>query len=320
MQFLSLKCLECAGPLQSTPDSLINICQYCGKVYQSKDIGQLPLFVAPSLNEPSIMNAFHQRMASDSDMRGKKVEVAEIRGQYVPFYIINVTAQGFWRGYRTERRGKTTVKVNLSGSINFTSDYPILARKYAYEFGLPYLPKHIFTNPPTTFDKIDWSKASLPVLSVEYNANEAEEHVRDEFLDELAEKIKASERVEAFTSFEANVMVRNFRIILYPLWNLTYRYMGGSYRVAIEGVKGTTISAMEPVFFKHRLGYFLLSLGAGLLSGIVAWIAQLFVMNANDDESSGKVVIFAIIIIIALIVFAFKYARKIVSSVRVETK
>ncbi len=317
MQFLSLKCSNCNAPIDISPDSLLNVCEYCGETYLAKDIENTPIYIVPTISKNQVINAFKNRMEHDRDMRGKHYDIVEVSGVYVPFYVSSVEAKGEWEGYRYEQRGKRRVRVHLEGKIDIKGDFPVLARKYAHEFGLAYIGPHLFKHKFLKFKDINWKDISLPVMSVDITENTAEEMVKDEFLDELAEKIKKNRGVEKFTKFSCSLVMGNKRIILYPLWTVLYRFKGGSYRSSIEGAKGQVIATMEPVFTRHRILYFLGAILLGSLSGVI-W--KLGVFFAEGVRNGYKALFAAGVGIVIVLGIAYKLAKNISKSVRIERK
>ena len=315
MSFLSIKCKNCGAPMEVSPDSLLNICNYCGTIYPAKNIEDIPIYITPSLSKNEIINSFNRRMQKDRDMRNKIYEIAEVKSTYVPLYITTVSAIGRWKGYRWEGTGKNRRKVWKSGDINIHGDFPTVARKYAYEFGLPHIGDHIYDIEMKSFDQIDWKEISLPVMSIDISEEEAQHIIKDDFVDEIGENIKRRYSLSAFTNFECHVTIHDRFILLFPLWTVIYKYKGGSYRISIEGHRGKVVLAMEPMFTRHRILNFIGTLTLGVLSGTIWKIGIIFARNSRD---SGKILLGTMIGVITVIVIAFKLSRKILSSVRIE--
>ena len=131
MSFLSVNCNNCGSPLDVSPDSLLNICNYCGSAYKSSEIKNIPIYIAPSFSKNKIIESFNKRMANDKNMRGKNIDIVEVKGTYIPLYITNCSAFGNWKGTRTEGSGKYRRTVTKTGKIDLFCDFPIIARKYA---------------------------------------------------------------------------------------------------------------------------------------------------------------------------------------------
>ena len=315
MSFLSIKCKNCGAPMEVSPDSLLNICKYCGTIYPANTIKDIPVYITPSLSKNEIINSFNRRMQKDRDMKHKVYEIVEVKGTYVPLYITNVTAKGQWKGYKWEGSGKNRRRVWKSGNIDINGDFPTVARKYAYEFGLPYIGDHLYNVEMKNFDEVDWKAISLPVMSIDIAEDEAEYMIKDDFVDEIGEGIKRKYSLDAFTNFECHTTIHGRFILLFPLWTVIYKYKGGSYRVALEGYKGEVILAMEPMFAKNRIANFIGAFSLGLLSGVI-W--KIGIMFADNSRNGGKILIGAIIGVIVIIGFAFKLSRKMLRSVRIE--
>jgi len=318
MSFLSVNCKKCGSPLNISPDSLLNICEYCGYAYSSSEIKDIPIYITPSLSKDEIIKSFNSRMANDSNMRNKHCEIVEVKGVYVPLYITNISAYGNWKGTRTEGSGKYRRTVTLTGNIDLYCDFPIIARKYAHEFGLPQIGDFIFRAPFNNFEKIEWQNISLPVLSVDIREEDSELITKDDFVDELGDQIKGNNRLDKFDFFNCKVAALKKNILLFPLWTVVYRYEGGTYRVAVEGGSGNVISAMEPMFNSQRAMYFAGALGLGAVAGILWHIIWLILTN-SDDGDVMKIVILILIGMGISLYTAFILSKRILKSVRIES-
>ncbi len=316
MDFLSIKCKTCGAPMEVSPDSMLNICKYCGTVYPAKAIENIPIYIASSISKNEIINSFNRRMSSDRDMKGKDYNIVEVKGTYVPLYISHVSATGRWEGYKWEGSGKNRRKVRKSGKIDIDGHFPTVARKYAYEFGLPYIGNHIYDSEIKKFDEVDWNSVSLPVMSIDIDEEDAEDIIKDDFVDEIGEKIKSKYSLDAFTHFECHVDIHDRFILLYPLWTVVYKFKGGTYRVALEGSKGRVILAMEPMFTKHRIVRFLGALGLGILSGIVWHLG--WSLASDSDSGGGKILLGTVVLLVIILGTAFKLSRSMLKSVRIE--
>ena len=124
------------------------------------------------------------------------------------------------------------------------------------------------------------------------------------------------DRLNAITEFDADVAVQDRLLLLYPLWTVTYRFRGGSYRVAVGGGAPTVLAAMEPMFFRQRL--FRLAMGIGAVgSAGVLWYVGCILLPALDDDSAGILAVFGAGIL-ACAWTAWATARKLVASVNIE--
>ena len=304
--------------MEAQPDNLLTVCAYCGTLYPTTELSDIPVHIVPSVEESAVREAVIKRMAQDAQMKGVSIDITDATGVYVPLFISQASVEGRWKGYRTERRNKQTVKIWEDGDIDHCGDYPVLARKHAYEFGLQGIGRVVFDASPIPMSEMTWESAALPVLSVDMSNEQVDAAVEDDLIDQLGVAIKGRNRLDAITEFEADVTIHNRLLLLYPLWTVTYRYRGGSYKVAVCGGGPTVLSAMEPVFFGQRL--FRLGLGIAAVGGSGALFFAAIVLLpvlAGDDESAGALLAFGAGIL-ACAWAAFSTAKRLVASVNVE--
>lgn len=70
MTFLTYECRNCGAGIDVQPDNLLTVCRYCGDLYPARDIGDIPVHIVPSRTQQEVVDALHQRMAADREMRG----------------------------------------------------------------------------------------------------------------------------------------------------------------------------------------------------------------------------------------------------------
>jgi len=317
MTFLSHPCRNCGANLDVQPDNLLTICPFCGDVHPARDISDVPVHIVPSRTEQEVLEALHQRMAADKDMRGRQYTVQSAKGVYVPLYVNYVRVNGSWQGYETKRSNNSTTKVHKSGQIDHGGDFPVVARKHAYELGLAQLGPVVTSCQPTPFRTVDWKNASLPVLAVDIDETEVDAIVADDLIDLLGKRIRNANSLDAITHFDAVPQVTSRFILLYPLWTVIYLYEGGSYRVALEGGTPSVMVAMEPVFRGQRVKRFLATLGFTALAGVVWYIAW-WVLLAADGDDAGEAVLALFVALAGCVLMAWRSAGKMLASVNVE--
>lgn len=316
MSFLVARCQQCGAALEAQPDNLLTVCQYCGALYPAKDLGEIPVHIVPSVGEAVVRRCVKNRMATDPDMRGTPIKVVAATGVYVPLYVSRVSVKGHWRGYRMVKRNKRTVKVWKDGKLEESGDVPVLARQHAHAFGLSALGQVIFDADPIPMDEMQWEDASLPVLSVERRPDQATAVLKDDAVDHLGERVKAAHKLKALTTFEAPVQVEDWCLLLFPLWEVTYRHEGGHFKVAVAGAGPTVLAAMEPVFFGQRVWRLVLGIAAIAGAGSLALLAGFVLPSLDDDSLGGLAVLGAGILGCATV--AWSTAKKLVLSVNVE--
>ena len=232
-------------------------------------------------------------------------------------FVSRARVSGRWKGYRNERRNDQTVKIWKDGTIDSTGDFPVLARKHAHEFGLAGLGRVVLDAEPVPIGSVTWEDSALPVLSVDMTGEQVDDAVEDNLVDLLGVRVKDGDRLTAITEFDTDVVIESRLLLLYPLWMVTYRYRGGSYRVAVEGGRGVVLSAMEPMFYRQRILRLLTGIAAVGAAGGLFYIGCMLLPMMADDE--GRVVLFGIgAVILACVWAAFSTARRLVVSVNVE--
>jgi hypothetical protein len=232
-------------------------------------------------------------------------------------FVSRTSVQGSWAGYRRVKQGDSTVKQRDSGRINQSGDFPLLARRHAREFGLSQLGRVIYDQEPVPIEEVEWADVTLPVLAVDLDTEQADTMIKDEFIDEIGERLKSERKLDAITDFDAEVAIADRFILLVPLWTVTYRYKGGSYRVGVAGGRAEVLAAMEPIFTTQRVVRLVLGAAAIVGIGLVLPIGVLAIGEADGDEVLG--IMSAIVVgMIACFVYAWQTAKKLVASVNIE--
>ncbi len=276
------------------------------------------MHIVPTIDEAAVRRAVIDRMAEDAQMKNVHIDIAAASGVYVPLFISRAVVQGRWKGYRNERRNKTTVKIWKDGTLNSTGDFPVLARKHAHEFGLSGLGRVVLDAAPVPIASMVWERAALPVLSVDMTGPQVDAAVEDNLIDLIGARVKAGDRLTAITEFDTTVDLQSRLLLLYPLWTVTYRYRGGSYRVAVEGGRGLVLSAMEPMLYSQRIMRLIIGIAAVAASGGLFYGGCLLLpLIASDDDGFGVIVIIGAAVL-ACAWAAFATAGRLVASVNVE--
>ena len=318
MSFVVLRCRNCGSGIEAQPDNLLTICAYCGALYPAEDLAGIPVHVVPSVDEAAIREAVIDRMAADRQMKNVRIDIEHATGVYVPLFVSQASVQGSWKGYRKERRNKSTVKIWKAGEIDHSGDFPVLARKHAHEFGLQGLGRVVFDASPVPIGEMKWQSAALPVLSVDMTSEQVDAAVEDNLVDLIGERVKATDRLTAITVFDVDVSIASRMLLLYPLWTVTYRYRGGSYRVAVGGGQPAVLSAMEPMFYAQRLFRLLVGIAAVGGSGGVFFAGVMMLPFLSGDDEAGGALIAIGMGILACAWAAWATAKKLVASVNVE--
>jgi hypothetical protein len=203
----------------------------------------------------------------------------------------------------------------VSGDFQIACDYPVLGRKHVQDSGVWKLTQHLFTHTPVAAGDVDWSRCRLPVLSIDLEPVEADWQLRDDMVDSIAAMIRAKHGLTRYTEFGASfARVENFRIVLYPLWQLVYLYAGAAYRASLEGVQGTILTRTVPTLPYERAARFAAAAGCGALAGALVGAAVMVLTSGTPDRSPPALLGCAGF----LAYWAYRQAEKILTSARTE--
>jgi DNA-directed RNA polymerase subunit RPC12/RpoP len=273
---LEFKCSRCGAPLTYTPESIFSVCEYCGYVRWFDEGAKVSIFAVPSKPRDVIIDSFWSRMRMDRDM-GRYVDmiiIEDVYGVYVPLYVSDVNVDVEWIGYRIERRkigrSVTSVRVTRRGGFNADIKHVFHARRHAEEFGLSELCERVKGfNSYVALESLVWGDVKAQVLNAEYSINEALSIIRDDVEDRVRDDIKTRERLHGFYYYSCRVDVRDVKLVLAPLWIITYRFRGGMFKAAFSGFDSSILKVSEPVFLHQRLAYIASSILASIAGSIL---------------------------------------------------
>ena len=318
MSFVVVRCRSCGAPLPIQPDNLLMICAHCGHTYPTEELDGLPIHVVPTVSEAAVRDAVITRMANDRQMKRVRIHITSASGVFVPFFVGRAHVKGGWNGYKMIRSGNSRRRDYRYGNLEQEGDFPVLGRKHAQEFGLRTLGRVLFDVPSVPMSTLDWQSTALSVLSIDRTGEQVDAVVKDDLIDLLGVRIREENRLDAITAFDMDVAVRDRFLLLVPLWTVTYRYRGGSYRVAVNGGSGTVIAATEPTFFLRRIWSLLLGLGGIGGAGTLVFIGVLALpfLSGEEDTLGFAGVLGACVL--ACMAVAWRTGRAFVASVQVE--
>lgn len=317
MSFVVFSCRNCGAGVEAPPDNLLLVCSYCGDRYPSKEMGDMPVSLIPTVRKEQIIEAVHKRMAADAQMKGKEIHINTAEGVYIPIFITKTGLRGFWKGYKKVKSGKTTRKVWNEGTIDSTGDFPIVGRKHAYEFGMTSIGQVLFDQKSVAFEDVDWSTVRLPVLSVDIDESNVNIAIQDDALDFLSAQLCATKNISTITEFDIDVDMHDRCLVMFPFWTVTYQYQGGSYRVAVSGGDMQVLAAMEPIFLASRIWIWCKGVGGILGAGIVCEFMLWLGSSDSDNKLQGILVLLFGIAYCAYI--AWGTAAHITKSIQVES-
>lgn len=315
-QEVIIKCNNCSAPLEYTPESIFIICSYCGNVNWFLEESKTQIFVIPSKNEGEIVNAFWNRMKKDEDMKKvvNELEIVDIYGVYVPIFLSRIDVSSLWKGIERKtiiKNGKTrVVTIRKSGKFSDEILLSIPARRVAEEFGLEEMIEKISNNPPdhVNIEEVNWNEVKLQVLNSEISINEASDKLKDKAEDNIRKRIKKENNLSEFIFYSCDSKIKEMKLLLVPLWIISYKYKKGIYNIAILGNDLTFLKTTEPVFFYQRI-FQLIGSALVTLAGI-GLLSLMFKVQEN--------ITFFIIACIACFSFAYSLSRKTISDIRIE--
>lgn len=285
---LEFKCSRCGAPLTYTPESIFSVCEYCGYVHWFNEDAKVNIFAAPSKPRDVIINSFWSRMRMDRDM-GRYVDmisIEDVYGVYVPLYISNVDVDVEWIGYRIERRrsGRTVTasRVMRRGRFNTDIRHVYHARRHAEEFGLIELCERVKGfNSYVALESLRWDDVKAQVLNAEYSIGEALNVIRDDVEDRVRDDVRMRERLHGFYYYSCKADVRDVKLVLAPLWIITYRFRGGMFKAAFSGFDASILKVSEPVFLHQRLVYIAGSILASIAGSILIIVTAIGFLEAS---------------------------------------
>lgn len=322
MALVVVRCLGCGAGIDVQPDNLLMLCRFCGQVYPSKELRDISIRVIPSVSEGAVREAVVRHMATDQHMKGRRIRITGAEGVYVPMFVSRIMVQGSWAGLNHEVYGPMS---RDSGPIDVSGDLPLLARTHAREFGVSRLGRVIHDQEPVPIEEIDWADSTLPVLAVDLDTEHANLMVKDEAINAIGERLKFGLRpglrgLDAITAFDAEVTILDQSILLVPLWTVTYRHQGGSYRVGVAGGGAEVVAVMEPVFQKQRLRGLLRVWAAIVGTGLPPILLLAFLAFENElaDEFGARVVAVVWVVLgLICISYAWESVKKLSASVKI---
>lgn len=272
------KCPNCGAPIEVTPDTIVVKCRYCGFT-EYKGPG-FEIYVVPSIPDADIEKIFWRRMRQDSDMSKylQEISIQDITFIYVPYYVVNYSAEYYFIGERretetytvsvggrTETRVRTKI-VTVRDSGRRKGVQPILGRRHIEELGIKELSIQVSQ---LSFDNIvkaedyKWGRKVTSVMGYDIEPGEVPLITKDVVAEHIKRWIYRKYRLDKLKAYLCRVNVESFKAILVPMFVITYKFRNGLYAISFSGVDGRQLVAVEPVLGKHMAMYVG---GAGLLA------------------------------------------------------
>jgi hypothetical protein len=278
-EIMEFRCGRCGSLLRVTPETIVAICGYCGHPSALQSSVSLDrIFLVPSKARESILEAFNRRLEKDADMRRIRgqVQVFSLEGFYYPFWTAEVSMKGHAIYIRYERRGSgkgaRVERRRYEEDFDLKLPMGIMARRQALAFGLSELIDYYRSSNPQEarllgLGEEEWRKNShLNLLAPEFDEVEATNRLAEDSVDAVRKQYRRKGQELEYFSAEVE-RVLNVKLVLLPLWRVTYVFRGSLFQVLHAGWDGKPIVAMEPVLMFRRIFYVLGSIMACLLGG-----------------------------------------------------
>ena len=283
----TFKCRKCDALVESPSGNTLVVCASCGEPYPSSDIADVPVSLIPSQSSESIAEAVKRQLSDSRHMKGEAITIESVEGVYVPIFITRTTIQGTWVGYHTNQQyhdgtsgGGMDVSTSWdSGSIDKTTDYPLIARISDTQFGLELIHRTLFNQQPVELSEVDWNAVRSPLLAVDIDTSQLNQLLKEQIIQDEQNKVLKDTRATILTKFDVEIDYYDRCIVYVPFWTAQYRYKQRVYRAAVSGGDGKVLALMEPVLLTSKLGLWVQSIACFVGAGFIAEMSVPVVME-----------------------------------------
>jgi hypothetical protein len=263
-----LKCPHCNAPIDYVLGETLFTCKYCGYTFSWIKEGEFKE-IAPGKHLMLINNYSQTQMRElvlDWMRKGifkagdlpEKSEIIEMTLRFIPFWIVNVRADTFYRGKKrietSETRTRTgpsgnqaseTVRrvqwVDKSGDFSDVEDWKVLAVK-GMVFPVDKVELQVAEKMPFEIKNVSpGAKLVNGDVDEELAKREAESGIRN------LHTTRARSQVDELVSINTNVQVGEAQLLTVPLWFVQYKYKGKMYSVIAEGANGKILEGKAPM-------------------------------------------------------------------------
>jgi len=325
-------CYNCGAPLKVTPESIVVICEYCGKpslISGKADLSKI--FVIPSYSRDYVARAFWRKASRDFDLRRilNEISLRKIEGLYLPVWIGRIRLQGrvsyyyyvtehetVWVGHgRRKRRVVRTRRRRVYRVENIDQEtvVPVVARRQYFRLGareaaarLVSIDLNRVSRRLLDIDPEYWSKIKLEVLNTELDEKMVSAKMREDAVDSLREYYRSKGYIDYFYVVPQGPF--NLALYLAPLWHVCYEYKGSLYSAFLTGWDLSLVVKTEPMTTVRRVMYVLGAAASIVASPILALIS----LNSETFE--------LLILPLLAIAGAYYFSSSFIKSVRVERR
>jgi len=343
------RCKYCGAPLEVSPETIVAICNYCGRENWIKGSGRV-LIARPASENEALEKA--RRLVGESFRNTVKTPLQV----FIPYYVATAIADADYeaktivtveRCVSKKKKDGTTVEecytrdipVYVKGYLEgFSNKYSVPARKgiggkTVEALGRYLLRSNIQLVELASFE-FEREKASYRnILAVELDKNDVSELILDQHLDELRRKVieEIKEEARAKASIHGSpvsvsivwkrITPLNIRIevsdpILTPAYYVRYGEQG-EYKILLSGFDLKELVVEKPVSRMERV---LWGVAAAMSSGLAGGAVARLLMSQAVTQGLFIVLLSAIIIVAGGGYGAYYSIRKMFRPVGVSIK
>ncbi|MCS7137913.1 MAG: hypothetical protein NZ941_06045 [Candidatus Caldarchaeum sp.] len=293
-----LRCANCGAPLEATPNAVVLVCGYCGWSATVEGAEVKPFVL--EAEDKSFLRGFLERYVRSRAGGGSSV--LEVKYLMVPVWAVEVHAATSYNGYRSETRTRTTgvgknarttaytVYVPVKGEFDEDLAVAVYGRKFESIFGLGAVKSSLLSRLDAAVELDPSLTKGWEALGSELSREEAVEAAKTRAAEEhrkRAEKM-TSRLFDCYTKAEP----KSTRLILYPVLEARYESRGKSYRVCVDGVKGSArvLKAELPISAAARLGRAVAAAAVVLALALAAVFLQPLIGSDLPEEAQLAII------------------------------
>ena len=274
-----LKCQKCGEIVESTSENALVVCASCGELHPSPDIIDIPVSLIPSQSSETVIEAVKQHLSDSRHMKVSPITIESVEGVYIPIFITRTTIKGTWIGHYGSPNfnsggggepGPEVSKTWNSGSIDETTDYPLIASTFGTNFGMELIHRTLFDQQPVVLADVDWTAVENTILPIDIDTSKLNQLLREQIIQDEQNRVLKETKTTILTKFDVEVDYHDRCIVYVPFWTVQYRHKQRVYRVAVNGGAGKVLALMEPVLFTSKVGLWVQSIASLAGAGLIA--------------------------------------------------
>ncbi|GBC71813.1 hypothetical protein HRbin02_01601 [Candidatus Calditenuaceae archaeon HR02] len=267
------RCPNCGAPIELSPDTVVLVCGYCGASVSYVGGTFTPLIV--ECEDKGVIRSALERFVGEKARSGV---LKDVKYLVVPFWIVELEAVTKYNGYAEETgyKGKSLYREYrpLRGTIRERVAVAVYGRRFEGIFGLSQVKSILLSRfeaaQPFNPEMVKgWS-----VIGSELDEVEAIEAAKSRVADEHRRRVEemATKVFDCYTDAEA----RAARLILHPVVEARYESGGKSYRVCMDGARGTArpLVAELPITVRGRAARAAAAVASVLAISLAAVVLQ----------------------------------------------